>query len=59
MRACVMAASHFDFTVASSMCSFADTKQQRRRFDENQTNMNLLQKLLKELGQLMEKPTAR
>jgi hypothetical protein len=35
MRACVMAAGHFDFTVASAMCSFADSKQQRRRFNEN------------------------
>lgn len=59
MRACVMAASHFDFAVALAMSSFADSKQQRKRFNESQSNINLFQKLLKELGTLLEKSTAR
>jgi len=54
MRACVMAAAHFEFTTANSILSISDTKQQRRRFSENQTSINLFQKLLNNFSKLMD-----
>lgn len=54
MRACVMAAAHFEFQLANSMLAMSDSKQQRRRFNENQTNLNLFQKLLGQLSKLLD-----
>lgn len=41
------------------MLAISDSKQLRRRFNENQTNLNLFQKFLGQLSKLLDQPSAK
>lgn len=49
MRACVMAALHFDFDLARSLGSYSDTK---KKYNEENTNILHLVNLLDQLSKL-------